>query len=343
MKLEKKVFGTTRDGQEVLAYTLSNDNGMQVTVLNYGCVIQSLIVPDRYGRPVDVVLGYDTIEEYEDHDGYFGAFIGRVGNRIGKGQITLDGQDYQLFINDRGNHLHGGACGFNRKVYETRRVGDELVMTRMSPDGEEQYPGNLRVTVRYRISSENTLHISYSGVSDKDTLFNPTNHSYFNLNGGGTILSHELQVLADRFCENDAQCLPTGKLCEVEGTPFDFQEPKAIGRDIGMQCSQLEAGNGYDHNFCLSDPNEWKVAARLLCNESGIAMTCKTTMPGVQVYTGNGTSPRQGKHGPIGRREAVCLETQFWPDAIHHDNFPSAVLKAGEVFLSQTAYHFDVL
>lgn len=341
MKYETSLFGTTKAGQQVTAYTLKNNSGMSVNILDYGCTIQSMIVPDKWSKPVDVVLGYKTVAEYEENGGFLGAFIGRVGNRIGKGSFELNGKQYSLVLNDRGNHLHGGTIGFDKKVYKAAVVGDELVFSGMSPDGEEGYPGNLNFTVRYRLDDDNTLHISYSAVSDKDTLFNPTNHSYFNLAGSGSVLDHELQIFARQFCVNDENCLPTGELMNMEGSPFDFTHSKKIGTDIQQPDAQLRAGNGYDHNFCLSDPAAWKTAAKLSCAETGITMWCCTTLPGVQFYSANGLTERQGKYGPIGRREAVCLETQVWPDAIHHDNFPSPVLKAGDMYLSQTAYHFE--
>jgi aldose 1-epimerase len=341
LKYETSHFGVTKAGEPVTAYTLKNSNGMSVTILDYGCTIQSLIVPDRWTKPIDVVLGYKTVEEYENNTGFLGAFIGRVGNRIGKGTFDLNGKTYHLVQNDNGNHLHGGTIGFDKKIYKARVVGDELVFTGFSPDGEEGYPGNLTMTIRYRLGDDDTLRIMYSAVSDKDTLFNPTNHSYFNLAGSGTVLEHELQVFARQFCVNDNNCLPTGELMNTEGSPFDFNQPKKIGTDITHADAQLRAGSGYDHNFCLSDTSEWKKVAKLSCKDTGISMWCSTTLPGVQVYSANHLTERDGKYGKMGRRDAICLETQVWPDAIHHPDFPSPVLKAGEVYLSQTAYHFE--
>ncbi|MBQ8093597.1 MAG: galactose mutarotase [Clostridia bacterium] len=342
MRYETSQFGITKAGQPVTAYTLHNSNGMSATILDYGCTVQSLIVPDKYSKPTDVVLGYNTVEEYEENGGFLGAFIGRVGNRIGKGSFELNGQQYSLVINDRGNHLHGGKVGFDKKIYKAQVVGDELVFNGVSPDGEEGYPGTLTFTVRYRLDDANTFHITYNAVSDKDTLFNPTNHSYFNLAGSGSVLDHELQIFARQFCVADENCLPTGELMNTEGSPFDFNQPKKIGTDILQPDAQLRAGNGYDHNFCLSDTGEWKKAARLYCAESGITMWCCTNLPGIQFYSANGLTERNGKYGQMGKRGAICLETQVWPDAIHHANFPSPVLKAGEMYVSQTAYHFSV-
>ena len=343
MTFETKPFGTTKDGRSVTAWTLSNDGGMRATILDYGATIQSLVVPDVTGRPVDVVLGYSTIGEYEAHSGYLGAVVGRVGNRIGRGEFALNGKEYRLATNDRGNHLHGGLCGFDKKIWRARINGDELVLDLTSFDGEEGYPGNLQVSVRYRVDEDNTLRITYDAVSDADTPVNLTNHAYFNLSGGGTVLGHELQIFADHFLEADENCLPTGRLMYVGGTPFDFRESKEVGLDIAEDCEQLRRGNGYDHNFCLSDEGLWKRAAYLRCRQTGIEMACLTTQPGVQFYTANGLSERMGKKSRMGIRDGLCLETQIWPDAMHHPDFPSAVLKAGEAWHSQTAYKFGIL
>lgn len=343
MKFETRPFGVTKDGRQVTLFAMENDCGMRAEILDYGCTIRSLLAPDRDGRMVDAVLGYDTLKEYEEHTGYLGAVVGRVGNRIGGGRFSLGGREYTLAVNDRGNHLHGGLIGFDKKVWQGRRNGDELVFTLHSPDGEEGYPGNLFVCVRYRLGEDNALRITYDAVSDRDTPVNLTNHAYFNLAGGGTVLGHELQVFADKFLEADENCLPTGRRMPVGDTPFDFRDPKEIDRDIGENCEQLARGNGYDHNFCLSDKGEWKRAAVLFCRETGIRMTCMTTQPGVQVYSANGLSERMGKGGrKMGLRQGLCLETQVWPDAIHHPDFPSALLAAGEQLHTQTAYQFSV-
>ena len=342
MKIETHPFGTTKDGREVCAYTLKNDSGMSAVILDYGCTIQSLTVPDCTGRPVDVALGYNTLAEYEQNNGYLGAVVGRVGNRIGGGRFTLNGYDYTLEANDRGNALHGGLKGFDKQVWSAAVNGDELLLERVSPDGEAGYPGTVHVTVRYRLDEDNTLRITYDALSDADTLLNLTNHTYFNLSGGATVLGHELQIFADHFLEADENCLPTGRLIPVGDTPFDFRERKRIGRDIQQPDEQLARGKGYDHNYCLSDKGEWKRAAYLLCRETGIEMACLTTQPGVQFYSANGLTERQGKHAAMGPRGGICLETQVWPDAIHHEGFPSAVVRAGQPFHSQTAYKFGV-
>lgn len=341
--IQEEPFGCTREGTPVTAYRLENENGMRVRILDYGCTVQSVQIPDRNGKPVDVVLGYDTVPEYQQQDGYMGACVGRVGNRIGKGAFTLEGKAFSLACNDRGNHLHGGRVGFDRRLWRGEIVSGGVRFARRSADGEEGYPGNLDVRVTYTLSDANVLRIDYSAVSDQKTLVNLTNHSYFNLNGGGTVLQHLLQIPADRFCENDANCLPTGRLLPVAGTPFDFRTPKPIGRDIGCRDAQLGCGGGYDHNFCLSGARGMHPAAALYAPESGISLEVQTTLPGVQLYTGNSLTPRTGKGGrKYSFRDAVCLETQLWPDAVHHADFPSAVLEPGVCWQQATEYRFGV-
>ncbi len=332
-------FGRTAAGEPVTAYRLENENGMAVTVLDYGATIQSLLVPDRAGGFTDVALGYDTAAEYESNGGYLGATIGRVGNRIGGARFSLGGVEYVLAKNDGENHLHGGVRGFDKCLWSCDAKEDKLVFSRLSPDGEEGYPGALRVSVTFSLTKDNALVIAYDAVSDRDTLVNLTNHTYFNLNGGGSALEHILQINAERFCEADAGCLPTGKLLPVAGTPFDFREPKPVGRDIGADCEQLRRGGGYDHNFVLSG----STAAVVYSQSSGIEMTVKTDMPGMQFYAANGLDRRAGKAGSVmGPRDAVCLETQLFPNGMNCYGFPSPVLRAGKAMHSETAYCFAV-
>ncbi len=338
MICEKKPFGVTRNGEQVTAYTLSN-GAMSAVILDYGCTIQALYVPDKNGNPVDVVLGYDTVKGYEDGDGYLGAAIGRVGNRIAKGKFTLNGKDYTLAVNNGPNHLHGGLVGFDSVIWDAKVTEDALIFTRLSPDGEEGYPGNLAVTITYRLT-ENAITLTYDAKTDADTLVNLTNHTYFNLAGEGDVLDHVLTVNADAFCEGDPDCLPTGKLIPVAGTPFDFTKAKKIGKDIGADDIQLKNAGGYDHNFAL---NAGGTAAVLYSEKTGIEMTTTTTLPGVQVYSANFLTEREGKGGrKIGFRNALCLETQVHPDAIHNPHFPSAVLKAGDLYHTETTYAFAV-
>lgn len=335
MNVETRTFGKTAAGETVTAWTLRRENGMALTLLDYGATVQSLYVPDREGKPVDVVLGYDTIEEYEQNGGYLGATIGRMANRIGMGRFTLGGKEYHLAQNNGKNHLHGGVRGFNKYIWQVRAEEDSLICTRLSPDGEEGYPGNLWLTVRMTLT-DTALAITYEARADHDTPVNLTNHSYFNLAGGGSVLEHTLQIDASRFLENDAGCLPTGRMLCVAGTAFDFRQEKPIGRDLGLDDPNL--CGGYDHNFVLSSAD----AAVLSCAQTGIRMRVVTDLPGMQVYTANTLSQRRGKHGStIGAHGAVCLETQIFPDAMAHYGFPSPVLHAGELLHSETRFCFE--
>lgn len=332
-------FGRTRDGAAVTAYRLENAAGASVTVLDYGATIQSLSVPNAAGGFTDVVLGYDTVTEYEDNGGFLGATIGRVGNRIGGASFQLGGRTYALARNDGPNHLHGGRRGFDKRMWEAELRDDSLVFSRLSPDGEESYPGDLQVEVTFTLTEDNALRIAYDAVASQDTLVNLTNHSYFNLNGGDTVLNHTLQVFAHRFAENDDGCLPTGQLLPVEGTPFDFRTPKTIGADIGRDDEQLRRGGGYDHNYVLSGPR----AVVLQGDRSGIVLTVDTDQPGMQLYTANSLTERPGKGGTtMGPRDAVCLETQLFPDGIHNYGFPSPILRAGQKMHSETVFSFTL-
>ena len=332
-------FGALSDGTPVTAARAENAAGASLTVLDFGATIQALQVPDRDGQPVDVVLGYDSAEAYEAGGFFFGATIGRVGNRIGGAKFSLNGKTYILAKNDGENHLHGGVRGFDKRMWELRAEGDSIVCRRVSPDGEEGYPGSLTVEVTFTLTAENALSIRYEASCDQDTPVNLTNHSYFNLNGGGSVLDHWLLVFAERFCEGDAGCLPTGRLLEVSGTPFDFREGKRIGTDIGAADEQLLRAGGYDHNFCLSG----KRAAELYGERTGIAMTVETDLPGMQVYSGNFLTPGTGKNGsPFDHRGAVCLETQLYPNGMVCYGFPSPILRAGNTLHSETRYLFSI-
>ncbi len=331
-------FGKLSDGTEVSAARLEHPSGAAVTVLDYGATVQSLLVPVPDGSPADVVLGYDDAAAYEAGDACLGATIGRVGNRIGGARFSLGGKDYPLAKNDGENHLHGGVRGFDKRMWHMSASGDSVVCERLSPDGEEGYPGNLRVRVTFTLGETGSLRIAYDAESDADTLVNLTNHSYFNLDGGGSVLDHRLRLFAERFCENDAHCLPTGRLLDVAGTPFDFRAGKTLGRDIGADDEQLRRGGGYDHNFCLSG----KRAAILQGGKSGIEMTVETDLPGMQLYTANFLASVPGKGGAqMGPRGAVCLETQLYPNAMNCYGFPSPVLRKGAKLHSETAYLFS--
>ena len=338
MRVETYCFGTLSDGRSVTAARLDNASGMSVVMLDYGATIQSIVIPDRNGNPVDVVLGYDTPSEYESQRGYLGATVGRVANRIGGASFTLHGVTYRLAKNNGENHLHGGLCGFDKRIWDIQVEDDRVLFSRLSPDGEEGYPGNLSVTVTFRLTEDGALHIVYDADTDTDTPVNLTNHSYFNLDGSHDVLSHTLQVFADRFCENDTGCLPTGHLLDVEGTPFDFRTAKAIGADLDANHEQLRLFGGYDHNFCLTGGR----AAVLLSEASGICMTVDTDRPGMQVYSANSLTERAGKGGRImGPHSALCLETQIYPNALALSDFPSPILHAGEHVHSETVYSFQ--
>ena len=340
MNIERKPFGKTARGEAVTLFEIQTPE-LTARVLDYGATVQALLVPDKNGKPVDVVLGHDTIEGYETHDGYLGACVGRVANRLGGAQFTLNGKTYILAKNDGKNHLHGGLRGFDKYVWDAEVLEDGVKFSRVSPDSEEGYPGTLRVSVSYRVAN-GALTITYDAVSDQDTLCNLTNHSYFNLNGGGTALSHTLQIHADRFTENSDQRMPTGKILPVDGTPFDFRAPKPVGRDIGQDDVQLRNCGGYDHNFCLADTGALLPVAVLSSAESGVTMRVSTTMPGVQLYAANFLGPWTGKGGAMyEKRDAVCLETQFYPNAMQCEAFRKPVLKAGERYHQVTVYAFS--
>jgi aldose 1-epimerase len=353
-KVQKQSFGKTSDGQNIELFTLSNTHGMQVAISNFGGEIVSLKVPDRGGKIGDVVLGYDDVAGYELNKAYFGATIGRYGNRIAKGKFSLDGHEYQLPLNDGPNTLHGGIKGFNRRVFAAKEVsskaGEALELDYLSKDGEEGFPGNLAVKVVFTLMAEsNDLKIEYSATTDKPTVLNLTNHSYFALSGEGSedMLGDELTLNAKQFTPVDSTLIPTGELRNVSGTPFDFTQPTAIGKRIDQAGDeQLKFGKGYDHNWVLeggvkSSPG---FAARVYDPKSGRVLEILTTEPGVQFYTGNfldGTV--KGKGGKLyAHRSALCLETQHFPDSPNHPSFPSTELKPGQTLHSTSLYRFSV-
>lgn len=337
--IKTSIFGYTAGGEEVKAHTLYNSSGMELTVIDYGATIQALKLPDRNCKAVDVVLGYDTVEEYERGDGYLGATIGRVGNRIGRGLFKLNNREYSLYINDGENHLHGGKAGFDKRMWHCEEAENALRFSYFSPAGEEGYPGNMQVRVTFSLREDNALSILYEAETDEDCPVSLTNHSYFNLSGRGDILDHLLKINADAYLENDSGCLPTGKILPVDKA-FDFRTEKPVGRDISAQHQQLLHFGGYDHNFVLSSGE----AAKLTSPESGIAMTVTTDLPGVQLYTSNALSERKGKGGSdMGLHSALCLETQMFPNAINCDGFASPVLKAGEKLRTETVFKFEIV
>ncbi len=337
-------FGKTRDGKPVVIYALTNKSGAEVKITSYGGRIVSLKVPDKTGGMGDVVLGFDSLEGYLNENPYFGALVGRYANRIGHAQFTLDGVLYKVPKNDGDNSLHGGTRGFDKVVWTPRALPDGgLELTYLSKDGEEGYPGNCKVTVVYHLTNANELKIEYAASTDKDTVVNLTNHSYFNLKGSGDILGHVLTLNADRFTPVDGGLIPTGELKAVAGTPFDFRTPTAIGARIEQNDEQLKLGKGYDHNWVLNRKNgELSLAARVEEPSTGRVMEVWTTQPGIQFYTGNfldGTI--KGKGGWVyARRSALCLETQHYPDSPNKPKFPSTVLKPGMGFKSTTVFKF---
>ncbi len=348
MSVEKAPFGKLTDGREVDLYTLTNENAMCVRITNFGGIIVSIEVPDRDGKMADVALGFDSIEGYENTHPYFGALVGRCGNRIAKAKFTLDGKTYTLAANNDVNHLHGGLKGFDKavwaaeKIEEANAVGLKLQYT--SVDGEEGYPGTLKCTVEYRLTNENELKIEYFAETDKPTPVNLTNHSYFNLKGQGegTILDHVVYLNAKRFTPIDETFIPTGELRAVAGTPMDFTTPTAIGARIHADDEQLKNGKGYDHNFVL-DGDGLSLVARVEEKTTGRVLEAYTMEPGVQFYVGNfldGTLT--GKDGKVyEQRYGFCLETQHFPDSPNHPDFPSIVLKPGEQYHTETVYKFS--
>ena len=337
MQIEHRLFGTTVDGTAVTLYTLTSDTGCKAEILDYGVTIRSICVPDRSGKLVDVVLGYDTLEEYYQ-EGSVGATVGRFANRIAKGQFTLNGVDYQLAVNNGPNHLHGGLVGFERRVWDVAETETGLRFSRVSPDGEEGYPGTMTVSVDISWVNGSALELRYTATSDKDTILNLTNHSYFNLNGHGNVLTHTLQVAADSFLEGDENCLPTGRILPVDGTAMDFRTPRMVGEAVDSDEPCVKRSGGYDSNFLLRGTP----AAVLHAEESGITLTVTTDQPGVQVYSANFLTRRPGKNGATyDLRSGLCLETQHYPDAIHHPDWPTCVLKAGMIFKSFTRFAFS--
>jgi aldose 1-epimerase len=349
-------FGAMPDGRAVTAYTLRNASGMEVVVINYGAIITQLRVPDRAGAMGDVALGFDTLDGYLADPPYFGAVVGRYGNRIAKGRFTLDGVEYELATNNDANHLHGGIVGFDKVLWEVEPLpaganndgsGAALRMTYVSIDGEEGYPGTLTTQVTYTLRDDNTLAVGYTMTTTAATPINVTQHTYFNLAGGGDILGHELRLNAPHYTAVDATLIPTGVVAAVAGTPFDFTVAKPIGRDIGAADEQLEFGGGYDHNFVLDragDPGaELVTAAEVFDPSSGRALEVLTTEPGVQLYTGNfldGTIV--GKRGDAYEyRSGFCLETQHFPDSPNQPAFPSTILRPGETYRSRTEFRFS--
>jgi aldose 1-epimerase len=343
-------YGRTPEGASVDVYTLTNANGLEVRAITYGAYVVSLKVPDRQGRLDDVVLGFDTLDGYLKSGSHMGSVVGRYGNRIANAKFTLDGKTYALAANDGANHLHGGVKGFDRYVWTGEEVkkGDDVGVrfTLVSPDGDEGYPGRLEVSVTYTLTPKNELVAEYEGTTDKPTLVNLTQHSYFNLAGqqNGDILDHELQIHADKVTTAGPGLIPTGALASLDGSPLDFRKPARIGARIDQDDPQLKLGRGYDHNYVVNRTAPGLVpAARLTDPKSGRVMEVHTTEPGIQLYTGNWLGEEKGKGGRVyPRRSGVCLETQHYPDSPNRPEFPSTVVRPGETYRSKTVFAFGV-
>ncbi|GIV85789.1 MAG: aldose 1-epimerase [Candidatus Roseilinea sp.] len=348
MNIRSNCFGHLPDGATVDQYTLENDNGMSVQIITYGGIITALRVPDRAGDLDDVVLGFDNLDGYLAGHPYFGCIVGRFANRIAGGRFTLDGLTYQLAVNNGPNHLHGGLAGFDKKLWRASIGSSDgavsLALSYLSPDGEENYPGNLHVTVTYTLTHDNALRIGYRAHTDKPTILNLTNHTYFNLASQGDILDHEIMINADHFTPVNEALIPTGELQPVAGTPLDFRQPMRIGARIDDPHEQIARAGGYDHNFVINGAmGELRFAARVYEPSSGRTLEVHTTEPGMQFYSGNFLSGAiAGKGGRVyGRRAGLCLETQHFPDSPNQPGFPSVVLRPGERFASTTVFRFS--
>lgn len=373
--MKMRGFGKLKDGRSAGLYILRNTRGMEASITDYGATLVSLVVPDKNDERIDVVLGYGDVLGYENGQNTYGATVGRFANRIGGAQFTLDGKTYKLAANNGTNSLHGGRDFYNKRLWEAMipftsisskdvaakanaiesmndggpayvqddMKGDTVTFSLYSPDGDQGYPGDLHIEVTYTLTNDCELHIDYSAWSDTKTPLNLTNHSYFNLAGHDSDVSieeHLLKLRAAYYTPNDETNLPTGEIAPVKGTPFDFTSAKPIGMDINNNDDQLKLCNGYDHNFCL-DGEGYRPVAEMCSETSGVRMVVLTDLPGLQLYSGNGISEEIGKCWYVyKKRMGVCLETQFWPDAVNKENFPGGILKAGEKFTSRTTYKF---
>lgn len=337
--ITKKPFGIY-NGQQTTLYTIK-DGDYSVSVCDFGATIISFVCPDKDGNPTDIVLGHDDVKDYAPLKGYLGATVGRFANRIKNGKFTLNGQQYQLFVNDGPNALHGGKNNFSNKIYNVTENGNSLKFSAVSPDMEEGFPGRLEFSVTFTLTN-GELRLDYKAISDKDTIINLTNHSYFNLNGGGDIYDTYIKVNADGFCRNDSGNLPTGEIVDVSGTDMDLREYRRFGDFLNSSYPDIKSTGGVDHNFVYSDKsvdNPLHLCAEAKSVKTGIKLSCLTTLPGVQLYTANGLNDKTGKNGAVyGKHYAFCLETQNFPDSVNKPNFPSPILKKGEEYKTTTIY-----
>lgn len=344
MSVKTEKFGVTKEGKEVTLFTLENKNGMRADFIDFGANIVRLFVPDQNGKLDDIVLGFDDVAGYEENGCFFGSFIGRHGNRIGNAEFQLNGVTYELEKNDGDNNLHGGTPGYNKVMYKAETTDNSVSFSRTSPDMEQGYPGNLDICVTYTLTDDNELKISYQAKTDKDTLCNVTNHSYFNLKGhdGGTITDHKVWIRANGFTETSDDLIPNGNIIDVTGTPMDFRTEKTIAQDIEADYKPLKIAGGYDHNFVLEkETGKMEKVAELSEETTGRRMEVYTDLPGMQLYTGNFIVKEDGKDGTeYTKRTGVCFETQFFPNSVNVPSFESCVLKAGDTFTSSTVYRF---
>jgi aldose 1-epimerase len=352
MSVEKRLFGELESGKSTYLYTLTNRNDMVVSISNYGGIITEIKVKDKNGKLGDVTLGYDNLEGYLEQSPYFGAIVGRYGNRICEGKFSLEGKEYQLEINNAPNHLHGGVIGFDKVLWNVQPFSNSdtlgIILKYLSKDGESGYPGNLSVEITYSLNNNDELIISYSATSDKTTLCNLTNHTYFNLkdNGKSSILQHRLKINADSYTPIDSTSITTGEILSVKGTPFDFTDLTQIGKSINSEDKQIQNGLGYDHNFVINgDAGELRHAAKVIEETTGRVMDVFTTEPGMQFYSGNFLDGSIIGKGNVvyNHRNGFCLETQHYPDSPNKPNFPSTVLKPGEVYKTTTVYKFSTV
>ena len=340
----KKEFGATKNGEKASCYVLKNSKGMEAVVSDFGASLLKLYVPDKDGKTQDVVLGYETLEDYENGGDSLGATVGRVANRIGMAEFELNGKKYELTKNDNGeNTLHGGIDFYNKRMWDVKEEDDtHVVFALVSPDGDQGFPGEVKIEVSYTITEENELKIHYHAIPDQDTLLNMTNHSYFNLSGhaSGTAWNAKVWIDADAFTETDAELIPTGTVVPVEGTPMDFRKEKVVEKEVGADYTPLKLAGGYDHNWVLNGKG-FRKAASAESEETGIKMEVYTDLPGIQFYSGNFLAGSKGKEGAVYEKGyGICFETQYFPDAIHKENFESPITKAGEVYDTTTVYKF---
>lgn len=342
-------FGTTTKGEVTKLYTMTNKNGMQVAVSDFGATLVKVLVPDKDCNLVDVVLGYDTVQSYETAEGnyFFGATVGRNANRIGGATFILNGKTYTLEKNDNGNNLHSGTDFYNKRMWQVRSKNESsITLTLHSANGDQGYPGALDMEVKYSVTNDNEVKIEYFSTPNEDTVINMTNHSYFNLDGhaSGSILGQEVYINADYYTKANEQSIPTGELVDVSGTPMDFRVLKPLGKEIDSDYEAIRYGHGYDHNWVLNNKGKFSKVAELESKVSGIVMEVFTDLPGIQLYTGNFIKEEHGKGGVIyKRRSGVCFETQYFPDAINQNDFKGPICKAGDVYRSTTMYKFLVV